>query len=72
MQAIYSMAAKRIMNPRRQRPSIILKKNDLHPFFGFELIYDTGSYILSVTEEGQWNLDLGYVTSIFHAGESLK
>ena len=38
---------------KRQRPSMILTKNYLHPFFGFGLIYRTGSYILSVIEEGQ-------------------
>ena len=38
---------------KRQRPSMIPKKNDLHPFFVFGLIYGTESYILSTTEEGQ-------------------
>ena len=51
---------------------MILMKNYLHPFFGFGSIYETGSYILSATEEGQWNLDVRYVTSLLHAKESLK
>ena len=38
---------------RSQRPTMILMKNDLHPFFGFGLVYGTGSYILSESEEGQ-------------------
>ena len=51
---------------------MIQMNNDLHPFFGFWSIYGTGSYIFSATEEVQWNLDVRYVTSLPHAGESLR
>ena len=51
---------------------MILKKYDLHPFFGFWSIYGTGSYILSVTEEGKWNHDVKYVALLLHAKELLK
>ena len=48
-----------------------MMKNDLHPFFGFGSIYGTGYNISSATEEGQWNLDVRYVTSLPHVKESL-
>ena len=39
--------------PGKEIPSMIMIKNDLHPFFGFESIYWTCSYISSATEEGK-------------------
>ena len=72
MQVIRSVVEKIRINQIKERPSMIQMKNYLHPFFGFGSIYGTGSYILSATEEWQWNLDVRYVTSLPHAEESLR
>ena len=49
----FLVVAKRKRKPRSKIPIMIMMKNNLHPFFGFGLIYGTGPFILSATEKGQ-------------------